>query len=103
MQISPGMLAKVTELLPGVKPQFIERLLRHAADDGQLVFKQGEGHKVVDGKSTHPVHMQVIIDDPALALELAQQLMQGAQRALYGQTERASVTLSFSGDVMISE
>ena len=103
MQISQAMLEKATEQLPGIQPQFIARILRNVTNDGQLIFKEGEGHAVVDGKSTYPVYMQLIIEDPARALELAQQLMQGAQRALQGDTRRASVTLSFAGDVMISE
>jgi hypothetical protein len=103
MQISQTMLDKAAEQLPGIQPQFIARMLRNVTADGQLVFKEGEGHQVVDGKSTYPVYMQVIIDDPVRALELAQQLMQGAQRALQGDTGRATVSLSFAGDVMISE
>lgn len=103
MQISPTMLEKAAEQLPGIQPQFIARMLRSVTRDGQLVFKDGEGHAVVDGKSSYPVYMQLIIEDPSRALELAQQLMQGAHRALQGDTGRASVTLSFAGDVMISE
>ena len=103
MQISPSMLDKAAEHLPGIRPQFIERMLRNVANDGQLVFKEGQGHQVVDGKSTFPVHLQVQIDDPARALELAQQLMHGAQRALQGETSRITVSLSFDGDCMICE
>jgi hypothetical protein len=100
MQISQTMLDRAAERLPGVAVPCIQRMLRNVANGGQLVFREGEGRQVVDGEPSFPVH---VIDDPVRALELAQQLLQVAQRALQGEARHARVSLSFGGDVMICE
>jgi hypothetical protein len=103
MQISETMLARAAKLAPQLDADGLQRLLRGLMVDGQLVFKEGEGKTMSEGKVHFPVQLQLIIEDPALALDLAAQLMAGAKRALEGDDKRTRVTLSLAGDAMVCE
>lgn len=104
MHISDSMLVAARKSAPELSDDRIRALLREVMKESQLLFRTDEGKAFVEGKAEWPVLLQVQVTDPLQALELAQQLMEGAKRALLGDTgARAMVTLSLAGDAMISE
>jgi hypothetical protein len=82
----------------------LDAILTAAGTDSQLLFIQGEGHQVINGKSKYPDYLQIQIGDAQVAMALAQQLLNACSAAISNGGEMtAPVTLLIAGQAIISE
>lgn len=103
MKASEEITSLICDSTPGMTPQLLEAALSVAAD-AQILFTQGEGCEVVDGKSEYPNYLQVEITDPQEAMRLAQRLLNACAEAMSnGGALRQPVTLTFAGQATLSE
>lgn len=103
MKASEEITAQICETTPGVTPQLLESVLC-AAGDAQIIFTQGEGCEVIDGKSQYPNYLQVEITDAQEAMRLAQHLLNACADAMSnGGALRVPVSLTFAGQATLSE
>lgn len=104
MRVSEEITIQICDAVPSVTPQVLDAVLSAAAKDSQLVFVQGEGHQVIDGKSSYPDLIQIQINDAQEAINLAQQLLNACATAMANGGElRSPVTLLISGQALVSE
>lgn len=95
---------RICNAIPAVTPEMLESVLSVASEDSQIIFVQGEGHKVIDGKSFYPDYMSVQISDAYEAMRLAQQLFNACADAIAnGGALRAPVSLIIAGQALLSE
>ena len=82
----------------------LDSIFTAAGQDSQLLFVQGEGEQIVDGKSKYPDYLQIQIGSAQEAMALAQQLLNACSAAICnGGVLRSPVTLSIAGQAIISE
>ncbi|TCV51604.1 hypothetical protein [Pseudomonas sp. 460] len=104
MQISEEITSRICETIPGVTPRLLESVLNVAGEDSQLLFVQGEGYQVIDGKSSYPDLLQIQIADAQEAMRLAQQLLNACADAFGNNGAlRSPVTLLIAGQASLSE
>ena len=102
MRITDEMVKAAGAVVPSLTQATVRRMLEAAAL-GQFVLMEGEGQQVIDGKSRFPALAQIVVNDPLVALDLAQQLTSGARSAIAQKTEQAHITLFVAGDGYCSE
>lgn len=104
MKASEEITSHICDAIPEVTPELLEIVLKVAGQDSQLLFIQGEGQQVIDGKSSYPNYLQVQVTDVREAMNLAQQLMSACSAAIdNGGVFRSPLTLSFAGQALLSE
>ena len=104
MKISEEITTHICETIPEVTPRLLESVLNVAGEESQLLFIQGEGCQVIDGKSAYPDLLQIQIADAQEAMRLAQQLLSACADA-FGNNGvlRTPVTLLIAGQALLSE
>ena len=102
MKITPEMIAKAQAVVPSLTTATVKTMLE-AATAGQVVFAEGVGATVIDGKSKYPTYLHIQITDPLRALGLGEELVRGARQALYNTAESRPITLMLAGDVDLSD
>lgn len=104
MKPSEEIIDLICDAVPGVTPDALDSIFSAAGGNSQLLFVQGEGHQIVDGKSTYPDYLQLQICDAREAAALAQQLLQACAAAIdNGGVLRSPVTLMVAGQAILSE
>jgi hypothetical protein len=104
MKATEEITAQICDAIPEANPKLLEAVLKVAGQDSQLLFIQGEGHQVIDGKSCYPDYLQVEITDAREDMNLAQQLLKACSAAMDNGGEfRSPLTLSFAGQALLSE
>lgn len=103
MKVSEEITDLICDSTPGMTPQLLEAAL-NVASDAQILFTQGEGCEVIDGKSVYPNYLQLEITDAQEAMRLAQQLLNACAEAMSnGGALRQPVSLTFAGQATLSE
>lgn len=103
MKATEEITALICDSTPGMTPQLLEAAL-NVAGDAQILFIQGEGGQVIDGKSEYPNYLQIQISDTHEAMRLAQQLMKACADSIgNGGALRFPVSLSLAGQATLSE
>ncbi|EPQ6932506.1 hypothetical protein ACUVZD_000149 [Pseudomonas aeruginosa] len=104
MKVSEEVTSQVCTVVPGITPNTLDAIFTAAGTDSQLLFIQGEGHQVIDGKSKYPDYLQIEIGDAQAAMALAQQLLNACSTAIgNGGVLPSPVTLLIAGLAIISE
>ncbi|MGG5276377.1 hypothetical protein [Pseudomonas syringae pv. coryli] len=104
MITSQEVTTQICNAVPGITPDVLGSIFTAAAKDSQLLFVQGEGHQVIEGKSNYPDYLQICIGNPQEAMALAQQLLNACAAAISnGGALRSPVTLQIAGKAIISE
>lgn len=103
MNATEEVIGLICDSTPGITPQLLEAALS-AAQNTQILFVQGEGGQVIDGKSEYPDYLQIQIGDVHDAMRLAQQLLNACADSIgNGGALRVPVTLSLAGQAILSE
>ena len=103
MKASEEITSLICDSTPGMTPQLLEAAL-NVAGEAQIIFNQGEGHDVIDGKSKYPNYLQIEIADANEAMRLALQLMNACANAIdNGGVLRSPVALILAGQATLSE
>lgn len=104
MKVSEEITNQICTAIPGTTPKMLDSIFTAAGQDSQLLFVQGEGQQIVDGKSKYPDYLQIQIGSAQEAMALAQQLLNACSAAICnGGVLRSPVTLSIAGQAIISE
>lgn len=104
MKTSEEITSKICAAAPNVTPQLLNSILNAAGGDTQIIFAQGEGVEVIDGKGLYPDYLQVQITDASEAMRLAQQLLNACSDAIVNGGElRSPVVLLLAGQALLSE
>jgi hypothetical protein len=104
MKASEDITTRICEAIPTVTPQLLESVLNIAGMDSQILFDQGEGRQVIEGKVSYPDYLQIQISDAQEAMRLAQQLLNACADAISNGGElRSPVTLLIAGQASLSE
>ncbi|MFL1481005.1 hypothetical protein [Pseudomonas grimontii] len=104
MKVSEEVTNQICTAIPGVTPKMLDSVFTTAGQDSQLLFVQGEGEQIVDGKSKYPDYLQVEIGSAQVAMTLAQQLLNACSAAISnGGVLRSPITLVIAGQAIISE
>jgi len=104
MKVSEEISSQICTVIPGVSSMTLDAIFTAAGTDSQLLFIQGEGHQVINGKSKYPDYLQIQIGDAQVAIALAQQLLNACSAAISNGGEMtAPVTLLIAGQAIISE
>lgn len=104
MKVSEEITNQICAAIPGTTPKMLDSIYTAAGQDSQLLFVQGEGQQIVDGKSKYPDYLQIQISSAQEAMALAQQLLNACSAAISNGGElRSTVTLSIAGQAIISE
>ncbi|WP_439125954.1 MAG: hypothetical protein ACNJA3_29030 (plasmid) [Pseudomonas rhizophila] len=104
MKVSEEVTNQICTAIPGITPKMLNSVFTKAGQDSQLLFVQGEGQQIVDGKSKYPDYLQIEIGSAQEAMALAQQLLNACSAAIgNGGVLRSPVTLVIAGQAIISE
>ncbi|PMV86760.1 hypothetical protein C1X35_31375 [Pseudomonas sp. FW306-1C-G01A] len=104
MKVSEEITAQICDAIPTVTPLLLESVFNVAGKDSQILFDQGEGRQVIEGKVSYPDYLQVQISDAQEAMRLAQQLLNACADAMHNSGElRSPVTLLVAGQASLSE
>ncbi|MBV7547405.1 hypothetical protein KW849_14030 [Pseudomonas sp. PDM26] len=104
MKASEEITSQICDAIPEVTPELLEAVLTVAGQDSQILFIQGEGQQVIEGKTSYPDYLQVEITDAQEAMNLAQQLLNACSAAISnGGKLRSPVTLLIAGQALLSE
>ena len=104
MKVSEEITSQVCNAVPGITPNVLDNIFTAAGEDSQLLFVQGEGQQVIDGKSKYPDYLQIEIGNAQEAMALAQQLLNACVAAIgNGGVLPSPVTLLIAGQAIISE
>jgi len=104
MKVSEEITTRICDAIPIVTPELLESVLNIAGKDSQILFDQGEGSQVIEGKGSYPDYLQIQIGDAQEAMRLAQQLLNACADAINnGGKLRSPVTLLIAGQAFLSE
>ncbi len=104
MIASEDVTNKICTAVPGITPNMLKSIFTTAVQDSQLLFVQGKGQQIVDGKSKYPDYLQIEIGNAQEAMALAQQILNACSAAIgNGGVLRSPVTLLIAGQAIISE
>lgn len=104
MKVSEEVVNQICKSIPGITPYVLESVFTAAGKESQLLFVQGDGQQVIDGKSKYPDYLQIQIGDAQEAMALAQQLLNACSAAICnGGVLHSPVTLVIAGQAIISE
>jgi hypothetical protein len=104
MELSQEKATEISSTIPGATPQKLEAIFRVATEGGQLIFIEGNGCKISEGKSSYPDYLQLEISDAQVAMRLAQQLINACAESLAcGGVLKSKVTLVLGGEATLSE
>lgn len=104
MKVSEEVISQICTAVPGITSTMLNAVFTKAGEDSQLLFIQGAGHQVIDGKSKYPDYLQIEIRNAEEAMALAQQLLHACSDAISnGGALRSPVTLVIAGQAIISE
>lgn len=103
MEATAEVSKRICAVVPAATPRLVDDVFR-GTNDNQLLFIEGEGAQVRDGKPHWPDSLQIHIHDPHTALELAQQLLRAGTEALAnGGRMRSPAVLMLGGKAILSE
>ena len=104
MVVSEEVSELICSTVPSVTPDMLSAIFTAMKDSSQVLFVQGEGRQVIDGKSNYPDYLQVEIGSAQEAAALAQQLLNACATAIgNGGALPSPVTLLIAGQAIISD
>lgn len=104
MIVSEEIAGQICTDVPGITPDVLNAIFTAAGKNSQLLFVQGEGHQVKDGKSNYPDYLQIEIGNAQEAMALAQHLINACSAAIAnGGVLSSPITLLIAGQAIISE
>lgn len=104
MKASEEITSQICEAIPEMTPELLDSVLNLAGKDCQILFDQGEGQQVIQGKSQYPDYLTIQISDAQEAMRLVQQLLSACADAMNNGGElRSPVSLNFGGQALLSE
>ncbi|RMM39394.1 hypothetical protein QO021_30310 (plasmid) [Pseudomonas amygdali pv. lachrymans] len=104
MKVSEEIANQICNAIPDITPTVLDSIFASAGTDSQLLFVQGEGGQVIDGKSKYPDYLQVQICNAQDAMALAQQLVNACSAAMgNGGVLRSPITLLIAGQAIVCE
>lgn len=102
MKITKEMISNARNVEPSLPDEVIEKLLK-AGLEGQIIFAMDEGLEIIKGKPKYPDYGVIIIKNPSYALDLAQQMISGAQRAMADGNKECNVQLLCAGTASVGQ
>jgi len=102
MQIDNEMVEAANAVVPHMNPGIVRAMLE-AALNGQVFVAEGEGQKIVEGKSHYPDSITVRVSSSYMALDLERQLIVGVQQKHSQTLLERPIELMFAGRVSISK
>ncbi|MDT8992723.1 hypothetical protein RQP54_17760 [Curvibacter sp. APW13] len=97
MQIDREVIQRVCSVVPSATPAVVQAVANALLTSGaQIVFDEGIGQVVDDGKSTYPDYLQLVINDVNKAQRLAAELTSACAR------EWSPVTLLVAGQAELA-
>lgn len=97
MQITDEIIERVQAAVPGATLTLVRTVANALlTSQAQIIFVQGDGREMVDGESHYPDSLQLVVNDPHVAADLARQLSLASSNG-------TSTTVLLAGQAEFSE